>query len=61
MYVCICQAVTEKEIHAAIDSGVCSLEELQERLKVSTCCGACAASVEDCLQQKVEPRAVFAA
>ena len=39
MYVCICNAVTEKQVkHAALE-GASSLEDLQMDLGVATCCG----------------------
>ena len=42
MYVCICNAVTERDICEAARQGVHTLEALGERLKVATCCGSCA-------------------
>ena len=41
MYVCVCKAVTEDEVHAAIESGARSLRHLQQQLGVATQCGAC--------------------
>lgn len=61
MYVCLCHAVTEKELNAAIDGGARSLAELQERLHVSTCCGACVKSIEECLERRVDSRESIAA
>ncbi|MGD8208114.1 MAG: (2Fe-2S)-binding protein [Chromatiales bacterium] len=42
MYVCVCNAVTDRDICAAAARGACSLEALGEELKVATCCGRCA-------------------
>lgn len=42
MYVCVCNAVTDRDICEAAARGVCSLEALGEELKVATCCGRCA-------------------
>lgn len=42
MYVCVCNGVTDREIRAEVEEGACSLEDLQDRLKVATCCGRCA-------------------
>lgn len=58
MYVCVCHAVTEHEIEAAIEQGACSLELLRERLHVSTCCGACREVTELILGQKTAERNV---
>ncbi len=42
MYVCVCNAVTDKDIREAAEQGAHTLEALSERLKVATCCGRCA-------------------
>lgn len=42
MYICICNAVTEKQVHKAAEQGAQSLEDLQTGLGVATCCGQCA-------------------
>lgn len=47
MYVCICNQVTDHEIHGAAHLGVSTLDELAETLGVGTCCGCC----RDCAQQ----------
>jgi len=41
MYICICNAVTDKDIEKAIDNGACSMNDLSKQLKVGTCCGRC--------------------
>jgi len=41
MYVCICNAVTERDIGSAVADGCCSLRELREQLGVGACCGRC--------------------
>ena len=41
MYVCICNAVTDKQIRAAAESGVRDLYQLQNTLGVATLCGSC--------------------
>lgn len=42
MYVCICQAVTEKQVRDAVDQGVHSLSAMREHLGVASECGKCA-------------------
>jgi len=44
MYVCICNAVTEKQVQHAALEGATTLEDLQTDLGVATCCGQCADS-----------------
>ncbi|HEX5122396.1 MAG TPA: (2Fe-2S)-binding protein [Rhodanobacteraceae bacterium] len=41
MYVCICNAVTERTIREAAASGVSTLAELSRRTGCSDCCGTC--------------------
>jgi len=42
MYVCICKAITDKDIRRAAANGADSLFELQNHLGVATGCGSCA-------------------
>ncbi|HEY0294205.1 MAG TPA: (2Fe-2S)-binding protein [Bordetella sp.] len=42
MYICICNAVTERQVRSCIDAGAASLDELQFELGVATGCGRCA-------------------
>lgn len=50
MYVCVCNAVTEKQIHKAIDDGLRTLRELRQVLGVTAECGRCARCARDCLR-----------
>ena len=42
MYVCVCNAVTDRDIHEAAAAGVETLSELAMRTGCSDCCGTCA-------------------
>jgi bacterioferritin-associated ferredoxin len=42
MYVCICNAVTDKQIRLAVNNGCQSMRELRMELGVAGCCGKCA-------------------
>ncbi|MCP5145095.1 MAG: (2Fe-2S)-binding protein [Gammaproteobacteria bacterium] len=57
MYVCICNAVTESDIEREIAAGATTLECLQARLNISTCCGSCREITEVILEQHTAPRA----
>lgn len=46
MYVCVCKAVTDREIQSCIREGATSLERLQEQLGVGTRCGRCRCDLE---------------
>ena len=41
MYVCVCNAITDKQIRKAAESGVRDLWALQAELGVATNCGSC--------------------
>lgn len=41
MYVCVCNAVTEKQVRQSVADGARTLEDLQVELGVATCCGTC--------------------
>jgi bacterioferritin-associated ferredoxin len=58
MYVCVCHAVTEKEILAAARRGVTRLADLRRELKVPGDCGRCAKHAKAVLagaQTRIEP------
>jgi len=42
MYVCLCNAVTERAIREAANDGVRTLAELSRRTGCADCCGSCA-------------------
>ncbi|MFT3791143.1 MAG: bacterioferritin-associated ferredoxin [Rudaea sp.] len=50
MYVCICNAVTDKMIREAAAEGVSSLAELTRRTGCSGDCGSCADLAEEILR-----------
>jgi bacterioferritin-associated ferredoxin len=63
MYVCICNAVTEQDIHDIVAEGSGSMRELRERLGVCDCCGRCASCARDVLNHalRATPRLQAAA
>jgi len=50
MYVCVCNAVTERHIDEAVSEGASTLRELRDRLGVAGECGRCAVCARDCLR-----------
>lgn len=42
MYVCVCNAITDRQIRRCVEDGASSLEDLQIDLGVASCCGKCA-------------------
>lgn len=51
MYVCICNAVTDKQIRRAKAAGVDTLNDLRDTLGVTGCCGSCTDMVESILSE----------
>jgi bacterioferritin-associated ferredoxin len=50
MYVCVCNAVTDRDIGHAVAQGYGSLRELREQLGVGACCGRCTGCARDLLR-----------
>jgi bacterioferritin-associated ferredoxin len=51
MYVCVCQAVTDRQIREAADRGARTLKDLRRDLGVTLDCGRCASCARDCLHE----------
>lgn len=49
MYICICNAITEKQVVACVADGATTLEDLQIELGVATNCGCCAETAQEYL------------
>lgn len=50
MYVCICNGVSERQVHQAVAAGCSSLKELKNDLGVSNGCGRCAGHARNVLE-----------
>jgi bacterioferritin-associated ferredoxin len=59
MYVCICKAITDKQIRRAAAGGADNLYELREVLGVAAGCGSCAnmaqSILDDCNNGYAQP------
>ena len=51
MYVCICNAVTDKQIRQAIDDGASTMRDLYKQFGIANNCGKCACMARDLLQE----------
>lgn len=51
MYICVCKAVRERDIHEAVRNGLHSMKQLSRELGVGTECGLCAGCAKDCLRR----------
>lgn len=50
MYVCVCNAVTERDIHQAVENGASTVKHLKESLGVSADCSSCASCAKACIK-----------
>lgn len=51
MFVCICNAITDKQIRAAAEDGATDLWGLQARLGVAAGCGSCKETASEILAE----------
>ncbi|WP_417345187.1 (2Fe-2S)-binding protein [Ferrimonas sp.] len=58
MYVCICHAVTEKQVRQAVDDGATDVKSLKQKLGVGSECGRCIQATLEVIQAQkdVQPR-----
>ena len=54
MYICVCNAVTEQDIHSAVDAGVCSMRQLRIATRCSSQCGRCAEAAKLTLSEALD-------
>jgi bacterioferritin-associated ferredoxin len=61
MYVCLCHAVTDREIHEAIDSGVDDVEQLAAVYGVGSGCGCCKSYAQELIESRLSEIRTYAA
>ena len=54
MYVCVCNAITDREIRCAAELGARSLDDLSASLGVATCCRRCSDCARKVLADALE-------
>ena len=54
MYVCLCKAVTDRQIRESINGGACSYAEVRQQLGVATQCGKCSRQAKTIVQTTVK-------
>ncbi len=61
MYVCVCKAVTERQVNEAIDQGATTVKALSRQLGVGSQCGACVGCAKECIQKTQQKNAKYPA
>jgi bacterioferritin-associated ferredoxin len=56
VFVCVCNAVTDREIRACAELGVVTLDDLRTHIGVANCCGRCARTAEQLLNEHAARR-----
>jgi bacterioferritin-associated ferredoxin len=56
MYVCICNAVTDRQIKTAVQEGHGTFEQIQQQLDVATCCGKCEPHAKEVIQEAINDK-----
>jgi len=59
MYVCICNAITDKQIRKAAKSGAKDLWDLQRQLGVASGCGSCKETASEILRETRQRASIF--
>ncbi len=54
MYICLCHAISERDIRLEVASGVRTFATLQEKTGCSDCCGCCETDAHICLQRALK-------
>jgi bacterioferritin-associated ferredoxin len=58
MIICVCKAVSDKHIRAAVRDGASCMRDITRDLKVGTCCGKCVpearAALDRCVAQPTD-------
>jgi bacterioferritin-associated ferredoxin len=52
MYVCVCKAVTDRQVVKAINEGACTRRQLMQCTGAGGVCGKCSQSIKSLLEEK---------
>ena len=61
MYVCLCKAITDKQIHDAVDGGAHTLSQVSETCGAGTGCGRCLDVAQQLIDQRLADSQTYAA
>lgn len=54
MYVCACNAVTDRSVRGAVEDGACNLRGVARRCGAATECGGCRQAVQELLRSELD-------
>ena len=57
MYVCLCKAVTDKQITQAVGNGAASVRDLRQQFGLGSQCGKCTCVARDVLDEALTAHA----
>ncbi|QDZ30503.1 (2Fe-2S)-binding protein [Noviherbaspirillum sp. UKPF54] len=60
MIVCVCNNISERKIHHAVNAGATSMLELRAGLGVGNCCGKCNSCAKTILRESLQAQAQLA-
>ena len=61
MYICICNAITDRHIETAVSEGAITVEDLHRQLSLGSQCGSCKTCAKACLNSIHQQNRVMAA
>jgi bacterioferritin-associated ferredoxin len=61
MFVCVCHAVTDRDIHEAVDEGVHHVEQLEALCGVGSGCGSCRTMAQELIESRLAEGQAYAA
>ena len=56
MIVCVCRAVSDREIRSIVDGGAGSMAEVRQICGVGECCGKCARQARELIHERLALR-----
>jgi len=56
MYICVCNAITERHIEQAVRQGARKMRDLRANLGVTAECGRCATCAHQCLKSALDSK-----
>ena len=62
MFVCLCKAITDREIHEAVDAGaVGHVDDLEQLCGVGSGCGTCRPTAQELIDARLTETGAYAA